>query len=228
MLYEALRIDVAKTALDLLTTGLIVNTSGNVSIRVGDHVVITPSGRDYRSLSPQDIAVVDLDGDVADGTMLPSSETPLHLSVYASNPDVSAIVHAHSTYATAISTVLDQLPTIHYQMADLGGAVSVAPYRTFGTDELADVTTQALQGRSAVIMKNHGSLTTAKSLGKALARCVTLEWCAKVYLNALAAGTPNSLSVDEIALAQQRMQQFDEKRTSFEERRADAQPSDRA
>jgi L-fuculose-phosphate aldolase len=215
MLHELRRAEVAETALGLLTTGLIVNTSGNVSIRVSEHVVITPSGRDYRTLTARDIAVVDLKGNVVDGEMLPSSETPLHLSVYASNPEVKAIVHAHSIYATAISTVLDLLPTIHYQMVDLGGAVPVAPYRTFGTDELAEVTSQALQGRSAVIMKNHGSLTTAESLDKALGRCVTLEWCSKVYLKALSAGTPNLLSADEMELAQKQMERFEEKRRAF-------------
>ena len=147
--------------------------------------------------------------------MLPSSETPLHLSVYESNPGVRAIVHAHSIYATAVSTVLDVLPTIHYQMVELGGAVPVAPYRTFGTDELAEVTSQALQGRSAVIMKNHGSLTTAKTLDKALGHCVTLEWCAKVYLKALSAGSPNILSADEMALAEKQMESFEEKRRAF-------------
>jgi len=215
MLHELRRTEVAETALGLLTTGLIVNTSGNVSIRVGEHVVITPSGRDYRMLTSRDIAVVDLKGNVVDGEMLPSSETPLHLSVYASNPEVRAIVHAHSIYATAISTVLDLLPTIHYQMVDLGGAVPVAPYRTFGTDELAEVTSQALQGRSAVIMKNHGSLATAESLDKALGRCVTLEWCSKVYLKALSAGTPNLLSAGEMELAKKQMERFEEKRRAF-------------
>jgi L-fuculose-phosphate aldolase len=215
VLYEKQRAEVAETALGLLTTGLIVNTSGNVSIRVGEHVVITPSGRDYKSLTPRDIAVVDLKGNVVEGEMLPSSETPLHMSVYESNAEVGAIVHAHSIYATAISTVLDLLPTIHYQMVDLGGAVPVAPYRTFGTDELAEVTSQALLGRSAVIMKNHGSLTTAETVDKALGRCVTLEWCSKVYLKALSAGSPNILSADEMVLAQKQMDSFDAKRQAF-------------
>ncbi len=218
MLHEKQRAEVAQTALDLLTSGLIVNTSGNVSIRVGEHVVITPSGRDYKSLTPGDIAIVNTKGEVVDGEMLPSSETPLHLAVYESNPNVAAIVHAHSVYATAISTILDQLPTIHYQMTDLGGAVPVAPYRTFGTDELAAVTSQALQGRSAVIMKNHGSLTTAETLDKALGRCITLEWCSKVYLKALSGGSPNILSADEMALAKKQMESFEEKRQTFTKR----------
>jgi L-fuculose-phosphate aldolase len=215
MLHEKERAGVAETALGLLTSGLIVNTSGNVSVRIGEHVVITPSGREYKTLTPADVVIVDLKGNVIDGEMLPSSETPLHMSVYDSNPDVQAIVHAHSIYATAISTVLDRLPTVHYQMVDLGGAVPVAPYRTFGTDELAKVTSQALLGRSAVIMKNHGSLTTADTLDKALGRCVTLEWCSKVYLKALSAGEPNVLSDDDMALAKKQMESFDAKRQAF-------------
>ena len=215
MLYETERADVAGTALELLTTGLIANTSGNVSVRVGEHVVITPSGRDYRSLTPGDIVVADLKGRVVDGEMLPSSETPLHMSVYDSNPETKAIVHAHSMYATAISTVLDQLPTIHYQMVELGGAVPVAPYRTFGTDELAEVTTRALIGRSAAIMQNHGSITTADTLDKALGRCVTLEWCSRLYLKALSLGDPKILTADEMAMAEKQMEEFDEKRQAF-------------
>ena len=215
MMYEAQRVEVANTALSLLTTGLIVGTSGNASIRVGEHVVITPSGRDYESLTPRDIAIVDLNGTVIDGDALPSSETSLHASVYASNPDAKAIVHAHSDYATAVSTLLDLLPAIHYQMADLGGPVPVAPYRTFGSNELAEVTSQALLGRSAVIMKNHGTLTTAGTLEKALRRCVTLEWCSKVYLKALAAGSPNILTDDEMAQAKKQMDNFEDKRQAF-------------
>lgn len=214
MRYERQRAEVAEKALALLTSGLIVNTSGNVSLRIGEHVAITPSGRDYRTLKAADIAVVNLQGGIVEGDLLPSSETPLHMAIYDANPDVSAIVHTHSVNATAISTLLDQLPTIHYQMVDLGGAVEVAPYRTFGSRELADVTSKALQGRSAVIMKNHGALTTANSLEKALSRCITLEWCSKVYLKAMSAGTPNILSDDEMAQAKTQMEYFEQRRNA--------------
>ncbi len=215
MLYETQRAEVAEKALGLLTSGLIVNTSGNVSLRIGEHVAITPSGRDYRTLGPGDIAVVNLKGDLIEAEFLPSSETPLHLAIYDSNPDVTAIVHTHSVYATAISTLLDQLPTIHYQMVDLGGAVRVAPYQTFGSKELADVTSKALQGRSAVIMKNHGALTTADSLEKAFNRCVTLEWCSKVQLRAMSAGSPSILSDDQMHLAKEQFESFQAKRAAF-------------
>lgn len=215
MLYETQRAEVAEKALGLLTSGLIVNTSGNVSLRIGEHVVITPSGRDYRTLNSGDIAIVNLKGDLIEAEFLPSSETPLHLAIYESNPDVTAIVHTHSVDATAISTLLDELPAIHYQMCDLGGAVPIAPYRTFGSTELADVTSKALQGRSAVIMKNHGALTTADSLEKAFSRCVTLEWCAKVYLRAMSIGSPSTLSDDQMHLAKEQFESFQKKRATF-------------
>ncbi len=215
MLYETQRAEVAEKALGLLTSGLIVNTSGNVSLRIGEHVAITPSSLDYRTLGPDDIAVVSLKGDLIEAEFLPSSETPLHLAIYDSNPDVTAIVHTHSVYATAISTVLDQLPAIHYQMLDLGGAVRVAPYQTFGSKELADVTSKALQGRSAVIMKNHGALTTADSLEKAFNRCVTLEWCSKVQLRAMSIGSPSTLSDDQMQLAKEQFESFQAKRAAF-------------
>jgi L-fuculose-phosphate aldolase len=218
MLYETQRAEVAEKALGLLTSGLIVNTSGNVSLRIGEHVAITPSGRDYRTLGAGDIAVVNLKGDLIEAEFLPSSETPLHLAIYDSNPDVTAIVHTHSVNATAISTVLDQLPAIHYQMLDLGGAVRVAPYQTFGSKELADVTSKALQGRSAVIMKNHGALTTADSLEKAFSRCVTLEWCSKVQLRAMSIGSPSILSDDQMQLAKQQFESFEAKRAAFKSR----------
>ena len=110
ILLETDRLQVAQTARALLRTGLVVNTSGNVSIRVDDHVVITPSGRSYEELGAEDILVVDLDGEPTDGDLLPSSEAPLHLSVYASDASIGAIVHTHSVYATAVSTLVSELP----------------------------------------------------------------------------------------------------------------------
>lgn len=210
LMYEAQRRHVAKTALALVETGLVVNTSGNASIRVGDHVVITPSGRPYVSLEPRDITVLDMDGNTVDGDLLSSSETPLHLSVYAANPDTIAIVHTHSVYATAVSAILKELPAVHYQIADLGGPVPVAPYQTFGTAELAASVTEAIRGRSAALMQNHGAVTVANTLDQALARSVTLEWLARVYLIASGSGTPTMVDREELDRVRQRQAQFAE------------------
>ena len=219
--HAELRQQVAATALSLLTTGLVVNTSGNVSVRVGDEVIITPSGRDYDSLTINDICVINIDGAWVDGETLPSSETPLHLAVYRSNPEIFAIVHTHSVHATAVSTLVDVLPAIHYQMVDLGGAVPVAPYATFGSTELAESTVSTLAGHKAVLMKNHGSLTVAKTLKKAIARAVTLEWCCEVWLKAAMVGTPSTLSIDQLAQAKQQMQDIAEQRGKSRSERAD-------
>ena len=215
-LYSARRKEVAETALALLTTGLVVNTSGNASMRVGDHILITPSGRDYDSLKAADICVLDLHGNSVDGEFLPSSETPLHLSIYKFNPNVTAIVHTHSVHATAVSTLTRELPAIHYQMVDLGGPVPVAPYATFGSDELAQSVMSVLPGHTAVLMQNHGSISIGDSLKQALARTVALEWCSEVWLKAQMAGKPSTLSVTQMAAAEQQMAHFAELRSKCE------------
>ena len=221
ILHNEERLKVAATALSLLTNRLVVNTSGNVSIRVGDHVIITPSGRPYESLQPEDICVLDLAGEAVDGTLLPSSETPLHLAVYSSDPSITAIVHTHSVHATAVTTLIDELPAIHYQLADMGGAIPVAPYATFGTPELAQSVTSVLPGKSAVLMKNHGSLTIANTLEKACERTITLEWCAEVWLKAHMAGTPTIVAKEEMERVKQQMDRIGAERDKRLHDRAD-------
>ena len=215
------RLLVAKTALALLNTGLVVNTSGNVSIRVDDNIVITPSGRSYENLAAKDILVLDLDGNSVDGDLLPSSETPLHVSIYASDTSIHAIVHTHSIYATAVSTLVRELPAIHYQIADLGGPVPVAPYQTFGTPELAASVTKAIHGRAATLMQNHGAVTVAKTVEQALTRSITLEWLSRLYLIAAQSGSPSLIDGEELA----RVSQQQSKLGDEQERRSAARPS---
>ena len=205
---EAERQQVADTARKLLETGLVVNTSGNVSIRSADHVAITPSGCAYETVAARDVVVVDTQGSVVDGDLLPSSETPLHLALYAAKPDIGAIVHTHSVYATAVSTLIKELPAIHYQVVTLGGPVPVAPYRTFGTPELAAVVTEAMQDRAAVLMQNHGATTVGNTLDEALARTITLEWLARVYLIASEAGSPSMIDAEELARVEKQMERL--------------------
>ena len=208
ILLEKQRLQVAKSALRLLQTGLVVNTSGNVSIRVDDHIVITPSGCDYETLAAEDIVVLDLDGNPVEGDLLPSSETPLHLSVYAGDSSIRSIVHTHSIYATAVSTLVQSLPAIHYQIVDLGGPVPVAPYQTFGTPELAASVTDALRGRAAALMQNHGAVTVADTVEKALSRSITLEWLSRVYLIATQSGSPSLVDDEELARVKEQQARF--------------------
>lgn len=213
--HEKQRQQVAKTALSLVTTGLVVNTSGNVSVRVDDDIIITPSGRAYDSLSAKDVCVISLGGEWVAGEHLPSSETPLHLDVYNANPEVYAIVHTHSINATAVSTLVQTLPAIHYQMLDLGGPVPVAPYATFGSQQLADSVLSVLPGHTGVLMQNHGSITIADTLETALARTIALEWCCEVWLKAVTAGEPSILSEEQMEAARQQMSDIAEKRGSL-------------
>ena len=189
-------VDAARRMVD---TGLVVNTSGNVSVRVGDTVVITPSGIAYDTMTAGDVCLVALaTGDAEADMLFPSSELPLHLAVYRANR-AAAIVHTHSLYATALTTVRDRLPAIHYQIVDLGGVVPVLPYATFGSPELAKLVADGLDGRTAVLMKNHGATTIGPDLPRALARAISLEWIAQLYHQASLLGEPALLDDAELA-----------------------------
>lgn len=209
---EAERIAVVETARRMSDRGLVINTAGNVSVRAGAWVVITPNGMPYDTLAPRDVCVVDLaSGEESPGDLGPSSELPLHLEVYRST-DAGAVVHTHSHFATVMSTIADELPAIHYHIADLGGPVPVAPYATFGSPELARVTAAGLAGRSAVLMRNHGVTAIADGLPKALSRAFTVEWIASVYWHARMLGTPTMIDDAELARVVERQQSLAEQR----------------
>ena len=181
----------------LVSDDLVDGMSGNLSARAGDLIAITPSGVPYPEMAPAEICLVRPgDGSTAAGGK-PSTETPMHLAVYRAT-DAAAIVHTHSPFVVALSTVLDELPAVHYAMAGLGGPVRVAPYARFGTQELADGAVAALAGRAAVILRNHGALAYGGSLGQAYDRARTLEWLARVYWHARLAGSPVTLTVAQL------------------------------
>lgn len=173
--------------------GLAQGTAGNLSVRRQDMVAITPSGLPYERMNPADICLVRLADGAAQPGLRPSTETPMHLAVYRAT-GVGAIVHTHSPFVVALSTVLDELPAVHYAMAGLGGIIRVAPYARFGTPELAGSAVAALHGRSAVILRNHGALACGPDLARAYDRAATLEWLARVYWYARLAGTPRTLT----------------------------------
>jgi len=178
--------------------GLAVGTSGNLSCRSGDDVAITPRGVDYDATEPGHICIVTMEGRPVDAPLGPSSELPMHLAVYR-RTDALAVVHTHSPYATTLGTLLDELPPIHYLIALLGGPVRVAPYATPGSVELADHMARALEGRSAVLLANHGTITIGDTLATAYSRALLLEWLAALYYRARLAGEPRLLELDEIA-----------------------------
>jgi L-fuculose-phosphate aldolase len=181
----------------LADDGLAVGAAGNMSVRLGDHVAITPSGIRYDELRPADICVVSLDGDEIDAPETPSSELPMHLAVYAATA-AHAVVHTHSAEVIALSASCEGLPAIHYAITGLGGPVRVAGYTRFGSAGLADAAVRALEGRRAAILQNHGAICHGRSLTQAYDNAVLLEWLARVYRLARSYGEPRILSAAEL------------------------------
>ncbi len=176
---------------------LVVGTSGNISRRAGDLIAVTPTGIDYAELTPESITVLDLTGRRVDGDLAPTSETPLHLALYQRN-GIGAVVHTHAVHATAVSLLVDRIPPVHYLLAIFGGAVHVARYATFGTDELAARTLEALGDRTGCLLANHGAVTVGGNLAAAYDRALQLEWLCQVWLTARAAGQPRPLPPGEL------------------------------
>ena len=167
-----------------------------MSGRAGDRVAITPTGAVLAELDSAQVSVVNLDGELVEGELEPTSELDLHLGVYR-RCDAGAVVHTHAPWATAVACVVDELPCVHYQMLTLGGTVRVAPYRTFGTPELAESVLDALDGRTAALMANHGAIGYAGDVAGAVQNALLLEWACEVYWRAAALGEPRTLGEEE-------------------------------
>jgi L-fuculose-phosphate aldolase len=199
----------------LLDDGLAVGSAGNMSVRAGDVIAITPSGMDYADLRPADICLVGPDGTQLDGpdAETPSSETPMHLGIYAAT-GAAAVVHTHSPEVVALSASRPELPAIHYAITGLGGPVRVAPYARFGSAGLAAAAVEALDGRHAVILRNHGAVTYGRDLAQAYDRALLLEWLARTYRLALSYGEPAILSAAELddVTAETRRRRYGERR----------------
>jgi L-fuculose-phosphate aldolase len=214
MLLEREREEIVRACRNLSAAGLVVGTAGNVSVRAGDLVAVTPSGVDYAALTVPGIGVHRLDGTPVEAPLAPTSELPLHLAVYDAYPGAgaAAIVHTHSVAATAVSTLADELPAIHYYVAMFGGTVRVAPYATYGTGELARNAVRALHGRTACLLGSHGAVTIGQDLKTACDRSVYLEWVCDVYLRASAAGTPRLLPPGEIEAVAAKLASYGQRR----------------
>ncbi len=191
------RAELVRYGARLVADRLAVGSAGNLSVRIGETVAITPSGLAYEALRPADICLVG-PGTAGAGTRRPSSETPMHLAVYAAT-GAAAVVHTHSPEVVALSAACTELPAVHYAITALGGPVAVAPYQRFGSAGLAAAAVRAAGQRSAVILQNHGAVTWGGSLDQAYQRAVLLEWLAQVYRLARCHGEPRILSAAELA-----------------------------
>jgi L-fuculose-phosphate aldolase len=192
----AARKTVAEVSRRLASSGMVPATAGNVSVRVGDLVAITPTGAALAELTAAQVSVVDLDGRLVHGSLEPSSELGLHLGIYREHR-AGAVVHTHAPACTAVASVRDELPCIHYAMLGFGGAVPVAPYATYGSAELAANVVAALAGRSATLMASHGAVTYGPTLNKAFEAMELLEWACDLYLRTLPLGEPRVLTAEQ-------------------------------
>jgi L-fuculose-phosphate aldolase len=191
----ALRDALAAAARRLAAAGLTPGTAGNLSARAGEVIAVTPTGAVLDDLEPGHVTLVDLDGRVIGDGLEPTSEIELHLEVYRRH-GAGAVVHSHPPNATALACVLEgELPCIHYAMLAFGGAVPIAPYRTFGTSELAELTASALDGHAAVLMASHGAVTHGPDLDTAVEHTFLLEWASALYVRAASIGVPRALDL---------------------------------
>ena len=196
----ALRKEIIATCLKMESKGLNQGTSGNVSVRFGEGLLITPSGLEYETMAAEDIVYMTLDGEY-EGRFKPSSEWRFHRDILKNRKDLNAIVHAHPIHSTAISMLNQGLPAAHYMIAAAGGpTIRCADYQTFGTQALSKEALLALEDRMACLLANHGLIACGPSLRKALWLAIEVETLAHQYVVARSIGTPVVLDDDEISV----------------------------
>ncbi|MFW9849318.1 MAG: class II aldolase/adducin family protein [Candidatus Thorarchaeota archaeon] len=198
-MYEDERKILLDICIRMIELGMVIGSSGNASIRIEDHVVITPSSVEYLTMTPDEMVVVNLQGEIIEGERNPSVEKYMHLGVYNAREEAKAIVHSHSIHASALAVLRRSLPPVIDEVVPkLGGEIRVAEYAMPGTKDLASNVVKALEMRSGVLLANHGALCFGKNIAEALHNSVLLERSCRIYLIALQAGTPVELPEDVV------------------------------
>lgn len=198
---EKARTRIVEIGKRMLKSNLVTATWGNVSCRVDgeNHVAITPSGMGYDTLLVEDIVVLDIDGNVVLGDRRPSTELPMHLHIYKQREDINAIVHTHSTYATALACAYKPVsPIVEELVQVVGGDVRVAKYALPGTPELAANVLTAARDRQAVLLANHGMVGMSRSLDEAYKICEIVEKAAKILILSNMVGQPVPISFEDV------------------------------
>jgi L-fuculose-phosphate aldolase len=189
-------------------SGLNQGTSGNLSHRVENGFLVTPTGMEYDVLRPEDIVLMRFDGSY-EGERLPSSEWHFHRDILVARPEVNAILHTHSLSSTAVSCLRRSIPSFHYMVAAAGGTdIRCAPYATFGTEELSRNAVAALEGRKACLLANHGLITVGADLPSAFKLAIEVETLAAMYLRALQVGEPVQLDAAEMAVVLEKFRTY--------------------
>lgn len=214
MLMEKERLELIKYGRKLVEAGLTKGTGGNLSVidRERGQIAITPSGIDFFEIKPEDIVIMDLDGNQVEGKRTCSSEWEMHLLQYRTRQDIDAVIHAHTMYATVISCLHWKLPATHYMIAVAGPDVRCAEYATYGTHELAVNAAEAMQDRKAVLLANHGLLAGANDLLNAFNIIEEIEYCSEIYCTARSIGNPVVLSEEEMSLMAERFKTYGQRK----------------
>lgn len=197
----AIRQAIIDNCRNMNATGLNQGTSGNISVRYGDRMLITPSATPYDSMTPDMLASMPVEGEYGSwsGPLKPSTEWRFHLDILRGRPDVGAVVHAHSPFATALAICRKSIPACHYMIAAFGGKdIRCGGYARYGTGELSEAALAALDGRNGCLLANHGMIAVGPNLDKAMWLAVELETIAAQYYRALQIGDPVILSDEEI------------------------------
>lgn len=203
-----LRRQIIETCLGMNRQGLNQGAAGNVSVRHGNGLLITPSGLPYDSMKPADIVFLDENGQ-PEGERNPSSEWRFHYDILRAREDVGAVLHAHAPYCTALACLGWEIPAFHYMVAVAGGdSIHCATYATFGSQELSDNALAALKGRKACLLANHGMICIDRDLTAVLALAVELETLARQYCLALQLGEPVILSAAEMRRVQEKFKTY--------------------
>lgn len=199
----------------LVNAGLTKGTGGNLSIfdRENGLVAITPSGIDFFEIQPEDIVILDINGNKVEGDRVPSSEWEMHLLQYQTRDDIDAVIHAHTMYATVVACLRWDLPATHYMIAVAGKTVKCAKYATYGSHELAVNATESMKGNNAVLLANHGILAGAKDLLNAFNIVEEIEYCSEVFIKAKSVGEPIILPDEEMTLMLEKFKTYGQKKS---------------
>jgi ribulose-5-phosphate 4-epimerase/fuculose-1-phosphate aldolase len=198
-MYEKEKKELLDICLEMIKHDLVIGSSGNASLKVGDHVVISPSSVHYTEMTVDDVVVIDMEGDEVEGTRNPSVETPMHLEIYRNREDALAVVHTHSMYTSSMAILHEPLPPILDEIVPkLGAGIRVSKYAMPGTKQLGTNVVEVLEERSAALIANHGAVCISKTLKDALFLSILLERACKIYMTAKQVGKPIELPEDVV------------------------------
>lgn len=211
MILKKERDQIIEYGIKMLESGLTKGTGGNLSIfnREKKLMAISPSGIEYHKIKPKDVVIIDLEGNIVDGTAVPSSECDMHRVFYKYREDINALIHTHTVYATTIACMNWDLPSVHYLVAFAGtDVVKCAKYATYGTPELAKNAFDAMEGANAVLLANHGLLAGAGDMGMAYNITEEIEYCAELYYRTKSLGNPVILDNKEMTMMKERFKNY--------------------